>query len=496
MGFGKQSVIFVRHCLPEMGSKSMMNSAKRILFVKPPDRFLENEFSYQQLGPHYLQSYLDSQGICSDILIAYTDPTASSEARERIEFDALKMLLLSGDSTLDLKFDPEVFGNYEIVAFSVMSPQAPDAYLMSRYVKAHFPHVVTVIGGSHPRYYQDAVAMLPKEIRFDFIVPQDGWEPMLSIAKGIVQRKSVSTILSDNQKSLSNYPPPTRNVGLMSRLNYVISGLPAFHTVTALGCPFTCNFCESGREKSRAFSLESIDDDLAAIANVHDELGQSSKALMFFDDVGLLNPSQVSKLSSLVAKHKFDAWRAFTHAYLVKRFNTDLLTPFVETGGKRIGVGLETGSQKSLDLINKRNGRKQYVEEHLEAIYIANQLGVAVDTFTMIFPWEDEQDLEDTTKMIEVIMKNPVNGVDHLGRPLRNYVDSTIMSPYQGTAFYDMAMLGQLPYTKIKPNIDPGTLWYKGHGGGSGWPYLETRLMRERYEEVQKYRNSLRGSYR
>ena len=75
-------------------------------------------------------------------------------------------------------------------------------------------------------------------------------------------------------------------------------------------------------------------------------------------------------------------------------------------------MGLETGSQRSLDMINKRNGKKQFVEEHIEAVKIANDLGVAVDAFTMIYPWEDEQDLTDTTKMVELIAQNPVNGVD------------------------------------------------------------------------------------
>ena len=35
------------------------NQENKILFVKPPDRFLEDEFVYQQLGPHYLQSFLE-----------------------------------------------------------------------------------------------------------------------------------------------------------------------------------------------------------------------------------------------------------------------------------------------------------------------------------------------------------------------------------------------------------------------------------------------------
>ena len=70
------------------------------------------------------------------------------------------------------------------------------------------------------------------------------------------------------------------------------------------------------------------------------------------------------------------------------------------------------------------------------------------------------------------------------------------MTPYQGTKFFDMIQLGKLPGVTIKQNIDPGDLYYKGNGGGSGWPYLETKLPRELYEETQTYRNSLRPKYR
>lgn len=159
-------------------------------------------------------------------------------------------------------------------------------------------------------------------------------------------------------------------------------------------------------------------------------------------------------------------------------------------------MGLETGSQRSLDLINKRNGKKQFVEEHYQSVKIANDLGVAVDAFTMIYPWEDEQDLRDTTAMVEQIAQNPVHGSDENGRPLKNHVDSTIMTPFQGTQFFDMIQLGKLPGVEMVAEIDPGMLYYKGNHGGSGWPYQKTRLPQEQYEEAQAYRNSLRPQYR
>ena len=473
----------------------------KILFVKPPDRFLEDEFVYQQLGPHYLQSYLEKYEIHSDILVLYERSEVrnkrETEEINELSLEHLNMLFLGADGKSEDKvFDDSIFQDYDIVGLSVMSPQASDAYLISKLINELYPHITTVIGGSHARYYQTQVKSLPEPIAFDFIVPQDGWAPIYKIASGQIQKTKKSIVITDNSLKLTELPAPSRPLALMERYNFHIAGVPAYHTITALGCPFTCNFCESGRENVRKFSESMIDQDLRVMAEAHHSLKHKKKAVMFFDDVGLMNPKQVENLSHHVHQHNYTTWRAFTHAYLVVRFKERLLAPFAETGGRRIGMGLETGSQRSLDMINKRNGKKQYVQEHIEAVKIANDLGVAVDAFTMIYPWEDEQDLADTTEMVELIAQNPVNGIDEKGRIMKNHVDSTIMTPYQGTQFFDMIQLGELPGVKMIPEIDPGSLYYKGNHAGSGWPYMKTRLPREQYEEAQAFRNSLRPKYR
>ena len=478
-----------------------MQKPKRVLFVKPPDRFLENEFVYQQLGPHYLQSYLTKHSIESDILVLHrvrnhnTDPASSFSSSTKLS--DLTMLWIKQDgATVESSFDEFLFEIYDVVGMSVMTPQAPDAYLLNQFLKKRYPHIITVIGGSHPRYYQKQVCDLPSNIAFDFVVPQDGWSPILKIASGVVERQAGSTILSESIPKLTNLPAPTRPLNLMSRYNFEIAGVPAYHTITALGCPFTCHFCESGIERVRMFSESMIAADLTEISNAHKSLGHEKKGIMFFDDVGLMSPKQVSRLSRSVRKLGFDTWRAFTHAYLVVKHADSLLKPFIETGGKRIGIGLETGSQRSLDLINKRNGKKQNVEDHYEAVAIANSLGVAVDAFTMIYPWEDEKDLAETNRLVEYITTSPVKAKDEKGRQMYNHVDATIMSPYQGTKFFDMIRLGQLPDVEINLDSDPGDYYYKGESGTSGWPYLKSRLPRSEYVQVQTYRNSLRPSYR
>ena len=101
----------------------------KILFVKPPDRFLEDEFVYQQLGPHYLQSFLGKYEIPSDILVLYerSEVRNKREAGEinELSLEHLNMLFLGADGkSRDKVFDNSILQDYDIVALSVMSPQA------------------------------------------------------------------------------------------------------------------------------------------------------------------------------------------------------------------------------------------------------------------------------------------------------------------------------------------------------------------------------------
>ena len=120
-----------------------MVHSKSTLFIKPPDRYLENEFVYPQLGPHYLQSFLLEQGLRSDVLILY------ERRSERINFghynrtefnlDELNALLLRQDGTIvDTTFDLSIVEGYDIVGMSVMTPQAPDAYLLNKAIKKRY----------------------------------------------------------------------------------------------------------------------------------------------------------------------------------------------------------------------------------------------------------------------------------------------------------------------------------------------------------------------
>lgn len=95
-------------------STSSLNKNK-VLFIKPSDRFLENEFVYQQLGLNYLQPYIQQFDILSDILIL-NELQEMREARsngiiEKLSLNELNMLLITAEGGSPcIKLHQERFG--------------------------------------------------------------------------------------------------------------------------------------------------------------------------------------------------------------------------------------------------------------------------------------------------------------------------------------------------------------------------------------------------
>ena len=92
-------------------------------------------------------------------MVIYEQPGVRNERElgiiDKLSLDQLNMLFLGEDERCDdYTFDHSILNNYYIVGMSVMSPKAQDAYLLNELINKLFPKITTVIGGSHPRYYQ------------------------------------------------------------------------------------------------------------------------------------------------------------------------------------------------------------------------------------------------------------------------------------------------------------------------------------------------------
>lgn len=69
-----------------------------------------------------------------------------------------------------------------------------------------------------------------------------------------------------------------------------------------------------------------------------------------------------------------------------------------------ISIGIETGSRKTMDIINKRI---TYIDIN-HAINLIKKFGILVVGYFMIgFPWEDKEDMKDTVDLIKLM---PLDG--------------------------------------------------------------------------------------
>ncbi|MFN3228161.1 MAG: hypothetical protein ACE360_18205, partial [Hyphomicrobiales bacterium] len=97
----------------------------RTLLVKPPDPFLQAEFVYQQLAPHYLESWLAAHGYPATLVVMYIAPDAhGGRAEPRTLADCHMIVVEDGAVVTDGPFDSAIFDDIDLLALSVMTPQA------------------------------------------------------------------------------------------------------------------------------------------------------------------------------------------------------------------------------------------------------------------------------------------------------------------------------------------------------------------------------------
>lgn len=161
--------------------------------------------------------------------------------------------------------------------------------------------------------------------------------------------------------------------------------------ITSRGCPFTCTFCFHFNRSHRYHSVEFVLTYLKTLKEKYKING-----LYVIDD--LLNCNQ---------KHAIALFDSITKADLGLFFiagggKPSLVSPELMASMKRAGVvrfsfGIESGSQKMLDLMDK----KTTVEENVLALRLAEKTGVpAYSNIIFGMPGEDASTLAQTREML------------------------------------------------------------------------------------------------
>ncbi len=249
-------------------------------------------------------------------------------------------------------------------------------------------------------------------------------EPLNSV-RGIAFSGPLGDIISTpdrNLLNLDNLPLPARhkiNIGSYLSKWKEVHGFNTLNISTMRGCPFGCCWCSKAvyGNSNRRRSPRLVVDEIIWMQS-HFQFDH----IWFVDDVFTLSTQWLSRFANeLKLRHIRISYECITRADQLSVQDVQLLK---ESGCYRVWIGAESGSQKILDLMN----RKVKVEEVQKSIISVKKAGMQAGTFIMLgYPGEEEKDILDTVK--------------HLKRSNPDLYTITLAYPITGTELYNQVVL-------------------------------------------------------
>jgi anaerobic magnesium-protoporphyrin IX monomethyl ester cyclase len=298
--------------------------------------------------------------------------------------------------------------NPEIVGITCSSASYSRCVEAAKAVKETLPSCKVVVGGWHPSYMPDSM-LQHKEI--DYVVMGEGERAMVELATHIIRGederavaaiagvayKNEGTIVKNPQSFISDLdqlPFPARHLLPMQLYDREIPFLKARPVDTmniVRGCPFSCAYCETRRLWGlgcRAFSPDRVMDEINDMATNY-----GTKGIYFLGDNFTINKKRTLELCELIAKSKLDVeWICDSRADMISR---ELLRAMKEAGLRTIWFGVESGSPRILEKINKGIT----LEQTVRAFRLCREVGLQIAcSFILGIPGETVSDMEATYK--------------------------------------------------------------------------------------------------
>ena len=184
---------------------------------------------------------------------------------------------------------------------------------------------------------------------------------------------------------------------------------------TQRGCPYTCKWCSTAvyGQSYRRRPANLVAQEMKMLKDTY-----NPDAIWFVDDVFTISHKWLTAFHEEVVKQ--NAQIPFECITRAERLNDEILQLLKEAGCFRIWIGAESGSQKIIDLMDRRvdvNHVKKMIQD-------TNALGIETGTFIMLgYPGETEEDIHTTVQYLKEA--NPT------------HYTITIAYPIKGTSLYN-----------------------------------------------------------
>ena len=164
-------------------------------------------------------------------------------------------------------------------------------------------------------------------------------------------------------------------------------GTKGINLISGRGCPYQCIFCY--RNFGRTVRLRSVDNIIQEMKILHKKFGITH--FEFQDELFTINKNRIREFCTRINEEEMNiTWRCLGRADLVDFESLKLMK---QAGCHWIGYGMESGSQKMLDIMHKN----LKVDQIKQAIQISRQAGLEVTgTFMIGLPGETHDTIRET----------------------------------------------------------------------------------------------------
>ncbi|MCG5493251.1 B12-binding domain-containing radical SAM protein [Ectothiorhodospira variabilis] len=343
---------------------------------------------------------------------------------------------------LDQRIEKDVYGrikeiatnrNILCVGLSVMTgKQIESAVNLSKHLSGNYP---VVWGGVH-------ATMLPEQTinegYVDYVIVGEGEQAFLELLF------KLSESHPDGKASYTSKVRRSYEFNCFSgfedssQIDYsLIPGVSSYVTArdgfsralpieTSRGCPFACGFCHNSafRRSYRRVRTRTVCSDLAIMKSSFDLDG-----VVFQEDNLFVQKGAVLDVLDCL-KNCGLRWKANARIDVFAKFANDhkFLRELVSSGCQLLQFGIESGSDRVLDLINKRIRAEDAIalNQRLKGLPLRIRYN-----FMVGFPTETKMEMEKTLALMERLMGDNSN----VEPPFLN-----VYTPYPGTPIYGMAI--------------------------------------------------------
>ena len=336
-------------------------------------------------------------------------------------------------------------------------------------LKRTLPKCRVIVGGIHP-------SIFPGQYDFaaiDSVVQGEGEIAFVDLLKMIEAGQELPKIYRGAKPDLDAIPWIDRELFDYKRelaCNFTPDQqLPSITMLAGRGCPYVCQYCQPAENAvfGSPYRLRSPENVVAELSYLKGRFNY--KSITFWDDTFTFKAKWIEEFCDLYEQANIGVpIVACSRADIICR-NPGMIERLAEIGLTWFVIGLESGSQRVLDMIKKGTT----VEQNIESARICKANGIKVfGTYMLGLPTETEDEALSTVQMIDKISPE---------HPSPFY-----FTPIPGTGIYDLCESMDLILPETKNRTIERTNRFQPTIKGVNYDYLHSLMIgkRDRYKGV------------